>query len=87
MGVDIGRKGMRLETEAEMTVGVDVEIAFPRAVDNIRCFGQIAWVKPLGSGRIGGVAVESWVGVVLGEESWTRYKSATPKKDRRGSPS
>ena len=85
--VDVGKTGMRLETEMDLPVGCDVEIAFPKAVDHVQCFGRVAWVKPSGEKtRIAGVAIDSWHGVVLGEESWTRYKGTAPKKDRRGRP-
>jgi hypothetical protein len=86
VALDLARTGLRLESGAEMPVGADVEIAFPKAVDHIRCFGRIAWVKPGGNGTTAGVAVDAWHGVVLGEASWTRYKGAAPKKDRRGRP-
>lgn len=86
VAVDVGKTGLRLETNAEVPVGVEVEIAFPKALDHIRCFGRIAWAKPATEGRVAGVAIDSWHGVVLGEESWTRYKSPVPKKDRRGQP-
>lgn len=85
--VDIGRVGLRLETAAELPMGAEVEVAFPAAADHIRCFGRVVWVRPGPEGRrTAGVSVEAWHGVVLGHESWTRYKGATPKKDRRARP-
>ena len=87
VAVDVGKTGLRLETDAELMAGADIEVAFPNGADHIRCFGRVAWVKPMGpKSRQAGVAVEAWHGVVLGEESWTRYKSALPKKDRRNRP-
>lgn len=83
VALDVGKKGLRIETEGELFAGEDVEISFPRGTDHIRCFGQIVWVKPLGTIRIAGVSVESWHGVVLGEDSWLRYKGVVSKKDRR----
>ncbi|MBV9080215.1 MAG: hypothetical protein JO102_03745 [Elusimicrobia bacterium] len=71
-----------------MESGAEVEIAFPQAPDHIRCFGRIVWTRrvPGAPVREAGVSVEVWHGVVLGEESWTRFKGATPKKDRRSRP-
>jgi hypothetical protein len=86
VALDVGKSGLRLESDAEIVVGAELEVAFPKAVDHIRCFGRVAWTKPVGTGRLAGVAVESWHGVVLGEESWTRYKGTGPKKDRRNLP-
>jgi len=86
VAVDVGKTGLRLETDAELMAGMEIEVAFPNAADSIRCFGRVAWVKPMGTGRQAGVAVEAWHGVVLGEESWTKYKSVLPKRDRRNRP-
>ena len=81
--VDIARTGLRLETESELPLGAEFEIAFPAAPDHIRCFGRVAWVRTLGALREAGVAVEVWHGVVLGEDSWARFKGPAPRKDRR----
>jgi hypothetical protein len=81
--LDMARAGLRLETEGELPLGAEIEVAFPAAPDHIRCFGRVAWVRTVGTRREAGVAVEVWHGVVLGEESWTRYKNLGPKKDRR----
>jgi hypothetical protein len=62
-------------------------VAFPNGADHVRCFGRVAWVRP-GAWKqlVAGLSVEAWHGVILGEESWSRYKGAVPKKDRRDLP-
>lgn len=85
---DIGRMGLRLETEEVMEMGDAIELVFPHSSDGVRCFGRVVWSRRLPGSRCAesGVAIEAWLGVILGENSWLRFKGAHLKKDRRSSP-
>ena len=85
---DIGRMGLRLESEEPFEMGQIVEIAFPQSPDHVRAYGRIVWARRLPASRRteAGVAVEAWHGVVMGASSWLRYKGGHPRRDRRSSP-
>lgn len=85
---DIGKHGMRIETELQIQPGYDVEIAFPNSADHMQCFGRIVWAKPINGGKNfeGGVSIEVWHGVIQGENSWTSKKGTRPKAERRVRP-
>jgi hypothetical protein len=85
---DIGRMGLRLESDDLIEAGQDIEIVFPLAADHVRCFGRVVWCRRVSGSRSAesGVALDSWHGIVLGGNSWIRYKGAQPKRDRRSTP-
>ncbi len=87
-GCDVGRHGMRLETEGFLQPSMDIEVAFPNTPDQVHCYGRIVWGKPRPGGKAYdyGVAIEAWHGIVRGENSWTRYKGVKPKQERRTRP-
>lgn len=82
---DLGRHGMRLETEGVLQPGMDIEVAFPNTPDQVHCFGRVVWGRARSGGRSHeyGVAIEAWHGVIRGENSWTKYKGVRPKPERR----
>ena len=82
---DIGKKGMKFETEGIMVEGQEIQVAFSNSPDNIRCFGQIIWSRPVnhGDGFESGLAISSWFGITQGANSFNRYQGPQPKKDRR----
>lgn len=88
VGYDVGRHGMRLETEGVVSPGMEIEVAFPNTPDQVHCYGRIVWGRARSSGRGNeyGIAVEAWHGVVRGENSWTKYKGVKPKAERRTRP-
>jgi hypothetical protein len=85
---DIGRMGLRMESDEAFEMGQTVEIAFPQSVDHVRAYGRVVWSRRLPSSRRteAGVAIEAWHGVVLGGQSWLRFKGAHPRRDRRANP-
>lgn len=82
---DVGRHGLRLESDAQLQTGMDVEVAFPNTPDQMRCFGRVAWVRERAFGKYFecGIAVDVWHGVISGENSWVTVKGAVPKSERR----
>lgn len=82
---DMGRYGMRLETEGLLQPGMEVEVVFPNTPDQILCYGRVVWGRSKGQSfkQEYGLAIEAWHGVVKGENSWTNYKGTKPKAERR----
>lgn len=82
---DIGRHGLRLETTEKTEIGKTYQIAFLETPDNIRCFAMAVWVKKReeGSGYETGLAISAWHGIVMGKESWEKFKGVKLKRDRR----
>lgn len=85
IATEIGRHGLRLESSFHFDVGGMIQLAFPKSVDNVGCFGRIAWTRPLESGKgfVCGVSVESWHGIIQGPDSWKRLRSVQRRHDRR----
>jgi hypothetical protein len=88
VGLDIGRYGMKIESDFDLEMGSYVQIAFPNSPDHERCFGRIVWSRPLKeAGRFeGGVSIEAWHGIVAGDESWKGHQGPRLKIDRRAKP-
>ncbi|MCB4755819.1 MAG: PilZ domain-containing protein [Elusimicrobia bacterium] len=86
--LEVGQKGLRLLIKSSLAIGTDIEMAFPNTPDHVRCFGRVIWIKRRSNaGEIEvGVEVNAWHGIVQGPESWKKFKSPTPKKDRRQRP-
>ena len=82
---DIGRYGMKLEVELDLDMGAYIQVAFPKATDNARCFGRVVWSRPLKSAGTfeAGVSIDSWHGIVSGEETYKFHQGKSTKKDRR----
>lgn len=87
-GYDIGRHGMRLETDWHIQPGMDVEVAFPNSADHMRCFGHVVWVQERAGGKFFecGISVDVWHGILAGENSWMAVKGSVPKDERRKKP-
>jgi hypothetical protein len=83
---DLGRYGMRLETESVLHPSMDVEVVFPNTPDQVHCYGRVVWGRSKSSGYEYGIAVEAWHGVIRGENSWAKYKGVRPKLERRVRP-
>lgn len=85
IGFDIGRHGLRIETDWQLQPGTDVEISFPNTVDQMQCFGRVVWARNLSNGKLcqSGIVIEVWHGIVSGENSWIKVKGAKPKPERR----
>lgn len=88
VGYEIGRFGMKLETHFELEMGSYVQVAFPNAADHVRCFGRVVWSRPAreSGGFECGLSLESWHGIVEGEESWKKYQGGRSKSERRIKP-
>lgn len=84
---DLGRYGLRLESEGMLQPGMDIEVAFPNTPDQVHCFGRVVWARAK-TGHLSeyGVAIEAWHGVVRGENSWSKFKGVRPKVERRQRP-
>ena len=82
---DIGRKGLRLETDVALNVANSLQVEFRNSPDNIRCFGYVVWARPREEGRgfECGISIQAWHGIVQGQDSWKMYKGIRPKRDRR----
>ena len=82
---DIGKNGLRMECDWMVQSGMDIEIAFPNSLDNMKCYGHVAWVKERAFGKFYecGIAIDVWHGIVGGENSWTNVRGAKPKAERR----
>ncbi len=85
---DIGRTGLRLAVDGEIMKGDALEVVFPSSSDGVRCFARVAWTRAAAGPRDqeAGVAIEGWFGIILGGNSWLRFKNGRIKKDRRSSP-
>jgi len=85
---DIGQKGLRLETTAEIELGHHLQIVFKDNAENICCFGRVVWSakKEENNEFRYGLSIDSWRGIVKGAESWKRYKGFKVKRDRRRRP-
>jgi hypothetical protein len=84
-GYDIGRHGMRVETDLTLQPGMEVEVAFPNTPDHMRCFGRVVWARERAFGKYNecGISIDVWHGIIGGEGSWMTVKGATPKLERR----
>lgn len=82
---DIGQYGLKMEAPEPLEVGTAVEIAFPHSKENINCFGQVVWNRPMGGDRKQeiGVMISDWHGIVAGRNSWIQFKGIKLKQDRR----
>lgn len=82
---DIGRNGMRIECDWQLSPGMDIEVAFPNTADHMRSFGSVVWVKERAFGKFFecGLQIDVWHGVVSGEKSWMNVKGTVPKIERR----
>jgi hypothetical protein len=85
---DIGQYGLKFESDFPFDPHTYIEISFPKAPDQIHCFGRVVWMKPKSGTKLfeAGVAIDSWHGIVKGENSWTKYKGIKPKPERRYKP-
>lgn len=88
LAYDVGRYGLKIEMTHGAEPGDRLQIAFPSRPDHARCFGHVAWVRPMTETRKFeiGVAVDDWQGVVNGGNSWRGLKGVRPKQDRRTRP-
>lgn len=84
-GCDVGQYGLRLESSELYQVGDRVQIAFMGSMENMGCFGRVAWSRPADEGGHfeTGVSVDTWHGIVEGVQSWKRLKGVKPQRDRR----
>ena len=82
---EIGQHGLKLSSSQTFLVGDRVQIVFPDQVENIGCFGNVAWCNPADEGPLieCGLAIESWHGIVEGSQSWKKFKGVKPRRDRR----
>lgn len=82
---EIGEKGLRFESPSFFDSGSRIQLVFSETPDNIGCFGHIVWVRPADEkkGYVCGVSIESWHGIINGNQSWKRLKGFHPKRDRR----
>jgi len=82
---DIGRRGLKLESPTHLLVGNTIQVAFQDDIENVRCFGHVAWSKRKedSSDYESGLQIDSWHGIILGPDSWKKFKGVKVKRDRR----
>jgi hypothetical protein len=82
---DVGQHGLRLEDSQMYQVDDRVQIAFTGRLENIGCFGRVAWSRRSDEGSFyeTGVSIDTWHGIVDGGQSWKRIKGDKPHADRR----
>jgi len=82
---DIGKKGLKLESNIPLESGMNLQVTFPKALGHVRAFGRVIWAHPIPNHTSfeSGLSLDVWYGIIEGEHSWKTYKGHKPRKDRR----
>jgi hypothetical protein len=85
LATEIGRYGMKIETNGILQEGTQIQVAFLNDPENIRVFGLVVWSKKKEDSSVheSGLVLDSWHGIVMGKDSWKKHKGILPKRDRR----